>query len=195
LFVGSARATIIEYPTSQPGRVLRLVLTNAPGGLAIDKHGNIYYSDQGDGSLGNGVIKMIPKETNTPITILTGLDIPGDIELTRDGRALIVAEAYGKVKRYRFGLAAHFEGPDGTPTYGLTLYANIPGVGMTKGYRVMINDFYLLPDLLSPDNAATDIEIIVEFPSGKTVRYPVTIGQPGEDTVFGQTVKFFMLSE
>jgi len=113
------------------------------GGLAIDKHGNIYYSDQGDGSLGNGVIKMIPKETNTPITILTGLDIPGDIELTRDGRRSSLPRLM-EGKAISFGLAAHFEGPDGTPTYGLTLYANIPGVGMTKGYRVMINDFYLL---------------------------------------------------
>lgn len=190
-----ANATVIEYPTSQPGRALRLVLTNHPGGMAIDKHGNIYYSDQGDGSFGAGVIRMIPKDTGIPIMIRTGLDIPGDIELTRDGKALVVTEAYGKVNRYYFGISARFQYPGGYLAYGLTLYVDMAGSGTTKGYKQMVDDFYLVPDLLVPENSSADVSLIVEYPDGHTIRYPMTLGQTGEKDPFGQTIKYFMLNQ
>lgn len=188
-------ATVIEYPTNQAGRALRLVLTKSPGGMAIDRHGNIYYSDQGDGSFGSGSIRMIPKETGIPITIRTGLNIPGDIELTRDGKGLIVTEAYGKVNRYYFGLSAHFQTSKGSSIYGLTLYVSMNGAGTTKGYRQMIDDFYLVPDLLSPENMSAGVDLIVEYPDGHTIRYPLTLGQTGEKDTFGQTVNYFILNQ
>ena len=194
LLTSVAQALVIEYPTSEPGKMLRLVLTSAPGGMAMDRHGNIYYSDQGNGIFGNGVIKMIPKETNIPVTILTGLDRPGDIELSLDEQAMIVTEADAKVTKYYFGLAARFQSLSGDSLYNLTLYVNIPGVGLSKGYRQMVDGFYLVPNLLAPGYTSPEIELIVEYPEGDTFRYKVTVGQTNEPEIFGQTVKYLILA-
>jgi len=186
---------MIEFPTNQSGRFLRLVVTSAPGGLAVDRHGNIYYSDQGDGVTGNGKVVMIPKETNIPITILSGLDKPGDIELSPDERALIVVEDGDKIHRFFFGLSVQVKNASGALLDGLTVYVDVPGLGVTKGTKQLTDEFYHIPNLLIKGMTAKEADVVIEFPSGKTVRVPIQLGQEDEKTVFGQTVKYFSVAE
>lgn len=194
-FVSNVSAAVIEFPTNKTGRFLRLVVTNAPGGLAIDRHGNIYYSDQGDGVSGNGKIVMIPKETNIPMTILSGLDKPGDVELSPDERALIVVEDGDKIHRFFFGLSVQIKSASGAVIDGLTVYADVPGLGVTKGTKQLIDGFYHIPNLLIKGMTAKEADVVIEFPSGKTVRVLIELGQEGEKTVFGQTVTYLSLAE
>jgi hypothetical protein len=195
LLVSNVSAAVIEFPTNQPGRLLRLVVTNAPGGLAVDRCGNIYYSDQGDGVAGNGKIVMIPKETNIPITILSGLEKPGDIELSPDERALIVVEDGDKIHRFFFGLSVQIRNASGALIDGLTVYVDIPGLGVTKGTKQMIDGFYHIPNLLIKGMTSKEADIVIEFLSGKTTRVSIPLGQEGEQAIFGQTVIYISVGE
>jgi hypothetical protein len=190
-----AQALVIEYPASAPGTFLRLVLTNAPGGLAKDLAGNLYYSDQGDGGLLSGRILMIPAGSDIPITIVSALNKPGDIELTPDGRGLIITEDGGKVTRRYFGFSASIKTSGGETIYGLTLYIKRAGLGITKGYRIMENTYYTVPDLLVPELTNPEAELTIEYPSGKTLHYPIRLGQEGFSELFGQTLKNFIIRD
>ena len=70
------------------------------GGIALDHAGNVYLSDVGVG-VGGGSIIMLPSDGSTPVRIMRGLTSPTDVEITPDGRALLISGPSGQVvKRY-----------------------------------------------------------------------------------------------
>ncbi|MBI4641905.1 MAG: hypothetical protein HY731_14545, partial [Candidatus Tectomicrobia bacterium] len=77
-----------------------------PRGIAVDKAGNLYISDQGP-SKGKkeGSILMWPTGKDNVIRIITGLTQPGDVELSPDQKKLIIAGPKGEVFRYALGIS------------------------------------------------------------------------------------------
>jgi hypothetical protein len=79
------------------------------GGMAVDKAGNIYVSDHGVEPQAGSII-MLPNDGRAPVVIMTRLDRPSDIEMSPDGRSLVIAGPDGKVYAACFGVSVrlHF---------------------------------------------------------------------------------------
>ncbi|MEW6215931.1 MAG: CehA/McbA family metallohydrolase, partial [Nitrospirota bacterium] len=154
-----------------------------PGGIAVDDYGNLYVS-----SNNKGTIAIFPKN-DKPLTFISGLNQPGDIEITPDGRALIIAEANGKVSRHFFGISGHVKDPHGTPLSGATVFVKTR-LGLSKGYSTDAEGVYTVPDLLRPELWDDYAEITVEY-QGKRQTFITYLGQPGiyGRRAFGQTIR------
>jgi hypothetical protein len=182
-------------PYIVPGQYLRLVRTEAPGGMVLDRSGNIYYADQGDGTPSSGRIMMFRQGATQPVTIISGLNKPGDIELIPSQRGLIISEEGGKISRKYFGLSATFQDSSGRPVNGLTLYVTRSGLGTTKGYRMVENDVYFVPELLEPALTDRHVDLTVEDPAGRTRHYSIEMGQDLYTDLFGQTIKNLIITD
>ena len=186
---GPLKLQVREAPTVENGRKLFIVAPSnyfaIAGGLAVDKYGNIYVSDWGDGSTNAGSIVMIPKDRDHVLRIILGLTRPMDIELSPDQRALWVSEADGSVTKYYFGLCIRVVNLD--PLGGSTrIY-----VQTTFGPRVaaaFVDGYYGLPNVLLPGQADT-VDVTIEHEGKTRTIYGVFLGQPGEARPYGQTIK------
>lgn len=151
-------------------------------GLAIDPNGNLYVSDQGSGS-NQGSILMLPKGRRNVLRILTGLDRPADIELTPDGRGIVVSSVDGAISQKAFGLSVKLTragamGPS-TRVYALT------DTGATRPVNVSPDGYFHLPEILTPAQLFGTVTIVVEH-RGLTRTYrDVPLGSPGAPVVEG----------
>lgn len=123
------------HPYDVPSSVVLVtIFTSAlksPGGVAVDRVGNIYVSDSEDGT-----VVMNPKGEEG-LRILTDLDHPGDIDIGPYGRSLIVAEANGRISRHVFGLSGRLRDESGAVIVGArviaeTPFSGTPGLGDDK---------------------------------------------------------------
>ena len=184
----------IVVSTADPLRHLRLVVAKAPGGLAVDGQGNIYFSDYGDGSPYSGSVYLIRRSMPVPVKILTGLDQPGDIELTRDGRALIVGHPNGVLTRHYFGLTLQVQGAGGVPITDVTVYAETQ-LGPTKGHRADPEGYFRIPDILVPSQRTNIVSVVIERRMGESFSVEVPLGLYEESgRAAGETLKVFRIS-
>lgn len=179
---------IHDFPTADPDKLLRLVTTDAPGGLAVDTHGNVYFSDQRPQLTDNGRIVMLPKGSAEPITLREGLAAPGDVELTADQRGLVIAEQGGFFRIHYFGISVQLRDAAGTLRSDCTLYARTTDLGTSTGYQMSLDGYYHIANTLVPAQTQTTAELIIECGSQPTRSVPVTLGQTGQSTAFGETV-------
>ncbi len=155
-------------------------------GIAVDRAGNIYISDQGP-TRGDkeGAILMWPRGREEILRILTGLSQPGDIELSPDQTALIVAGKNGTIERYPFGISIRITNID--PTEGHTRVHVFSRAAGEKVARVSPDGYFHFMGLLVPEQKG-GVDVIIEH-NGKTRHYVLPLGQPGSgDNPFGQTV-------
>ena len=157
-----------------------------PGGIAVDAGGSVYVSDQGTGADTAGSIVMFPKDS-APLPIMTGLNSPGDIKLTSDGRGLIITEAGGKVSRHYFGVSGRVRDVSNNLLLGATVFVKTSFAGMSPGFTTSGDGFYFVPDLLKPEVSDDFAEITVEF-QGKRQTFLTKLGQ-GERTA-GSVTRF-----
>lgn len=131
-----------------------------PAGMAVDTVGNIYFSDNGS-STNDGRIMMLSLEGDIdPISIANDIGCPSDIEISPDGRSIVVACPDGKVITRYFGLSIQLlfaKGQD-TPkqpdvfvkTDTGTFHATVSGDG-----------YFHFPELLQPQQTNDFVSIIV----------------------------------
>jgi|GEM_PF-1689746 len=179
-----------EIPSRFPPRMLVIVGPKAttinPGGIAVDDYGNLYITDQGpDRGENQGSVLMWPKGLPYVIRILenVGLTRPGDIELSNDQKALIVADPTG-VHRFPLGLSIRFTNIN--PFRGNTVVHVFSSTG-EKVARVSPDGYFHIPGLLVPGQGPS-VEVVIEH-DGQTKRQTLFLGQPGKSGgLFGHTV-------
>jgi hypothetical protein len=179
-----------EVETADAGRKLIIVgpkaLTVNPRGLALDKFGNMYISDQGPNrGEGEGSILMWPKGKRRVIRIITGLTLPSDLELSPDQKVLIIAGPKGDINRIPLGLSLGLAN-----TNAFAGVARVHLFGQTFGEkvaRISADGYFHFPGILVQGQSKelyADIEI-----NGQTKRFNLTLGQPGDSgEPYGHTV-------
>jgi hypothetical protein len=152
-------------------------LTINPRGMAIDKFGNLYISDQGP-TKGEkeGSILMWPKGKNRVLRIITGLTRPGDVELSPDQKKLIIAGPKGDIYRIELGISIRIANIDALAgNTRVHLFSQATGEKVAK---VSPDGYFHFPGLLAP-NQQGDLYADIEY-GGKTKRFSLTLGQPGK---------------
>lgn len=135
----------------------------APGGLALDAAGNMYVSDFGTGT-DDGAIWMLPQDGREPICIMQDLDRPSDIEITPDGRALLIAGPDKRLYRRYFGLSVRVAFGNEAPNEPVVLVETDGGLRSAK----MSGDGYFhFPEILAPPQASFTVDMIIR--NGPTV--------------------------
>ncbi|MBI4640024.1 MAG: hypothetical protein HY731_04985 [Candidatus Tectomicrobia bacterium] len=157
-----------------------------PRGIAVDKAGNLYISDQGP-SKGKkeGSILMWPTGKDNVIRIIMGLTQPGDVELSPDQKKLIIAGPKGEVFRYALGISIRITNIEAfTGSTRIHLFSDTSGEKVAK---VSPDGYFHFTGLLVPEQKK-EVFIDIEH-KGKTKRRTVTLGQPGEPgDPYGHTV-------
>jgi hypothetical protein len=170
-----------ELDSSEADKKLIIIgpktLTINPRGMAIDKSGNLYISDQGPNKgEKEGSILMWPKGRNRVLRIITGLTRPGDVELSPDQKKLIIAGPKGDLYRIELGISIRIINID--PLAGnvrVHLFSNAIGEKVAK---VSPDGYFHFTGLLVPSQQG-DLYADIEY-NGKTKRFSLTLGQPGE---------------
>ena len=180
-------AKVIDIPTTDPPRKVRIVTTGSPGGITVDKAGNIYYSDQNAGR-----VYMLRGGHEPAIAILEGLDRPQGTKISKDGRALIIGYYDGRVERHYFGLTAQIKDANGTLVNNAKVYVE-SSRGPTPAVGSDPDGFYRIPDLLVPQQTTSTLHLTLERPGAPTSYVTVNLGQPGFADLFGQTIKLMQL--
>lgn len=179
-----------EVDSFEEGKKLYIIgpktLRVNPRGMAVDKFGNIYISDQGPSlAMKEGSILMWPKGRKRVIRLITGLTLPGDIELSPDQKTLIVAGPRGDIYRFPLGVSIRLTNVD--PTAGNTrmhLFGQMIG---EKVARVSPDGYFHFLGLHVPGQPNL-FYVDVEH-AGKTKRFNISLGQPGEKgEPYGHTV-------
>jgi subtilisin family serine protease len=153
----------------------------SPSGMAVDSSGNMYISDAEDGT-----IVMVPKGKEG-FVLLNDLDEPGDVELSSNGRSLVVAEADGKIESFIFGVSGrvkNFNGDYlvGATVVGQTAITGTPGSGdSTSWAKTDGNGWFHLFWLLEPPvgKNTADAVVTVEY-QGRAQAFLVTVGPQGQ---------------
>jgi DNA-binding beta-propeller fold protein YncE len=170
-----------EVDSVEAGKKLVIIgpktMTVNPRGIAVDKSGNLYITDQGP-SKGKkeGSILMWPKGKKKVLRIITGLTQPGDVELSPDQKKLIIAGPKGDIYRNELGLSIGLANID--PFSGNTRVHLFSQASGEKVAKVSPDGYFHFPGLLvpgQPKNLYADVEY-----NGKTKRYSLNLGQPGE---------------
>lgn len=193
----AAAEQTISLPTSSPPRQLHVLLASDAGGLAVDAAGNRYYSAR------NGdAIWMIRRRTaapapagapveEEPIVILdrvirpASFSQPGDIEITPDGRALVIADGAGRVIAIPFGVTLELLDQAGQRRDDCTVRVQTDEAGTSEPVGPRLG-YYTVPGLMSLDPALTSqvARILVECGSAPPRAFDVALGQP--EGLFGQ---------
>jgi hypothetical protein len=133
--------------------------------MAIDAAGNIYVSDQGDGSPGAGYVKLLrPADIYEPITIMKELTRPGDLEISADGHSLLIGQdnASIPVMQSFFGLSVRFTLPDGSFLGNARVFVETD-LGTTAPVTISdVHGYYTIPDILALGQTSTKVTITVQ---------------------------------
>jgi len=133
-----------------------------PRGLAVDKAGNYYISDWGPtpgGAEGEGGILFWQFGLSRIVKIISGLTRPGDVELSTDQQALLVAGEGGKVARYPLGLSVKFTNIDPF-SGGIVVHAF--GAGPEKVVKASPDGYFHVTGLLEGDSSKITVDLTVE---------------------------------
>lgn len=175
---------IVKSSASESKRVLTSIGPKTPAvvprGAAVDAAGNIYISDRGNGLPGNGTVRMIPAGKRKSLRILEGLTNPGDIEIGRNGRSLVVAQSGGGVVVRGFGLSVKILNQDAFAG-GFTLYVQTPRE--TRPLKLSTDGYYHAVDLMQPDGTPDTVSLIIESRTGARVIRGIPLGHsagPGQ---------------
>ena len=171
----------------EPGQYLHVLGSLSPSivlrGLALDAAGNYYLSHRGaGGQVGEGVIFMWPRGQRRVLTIARGLTQPGDVELSADGRALVVAGPLGTVQVIPFGVSVRLLNVE--PTSDAVVYVR-SDTG-THPARRSPDGWFHIPEILIPGQASATIDLTVEVDGRTKVFGAIPLGANGAGT--GQTL-------
>jgi hypothetical protein len=99
------------------------------------------------------------------IRIMSLTSTPGDIELTHDGRGLVIGGPDGTVTRRYFGLSVKVTGI-GAAGPGTRVYAQTD-LGTTPAAAISSDGYFHIPDILVPGQTSDTVTIVIEH-NGKT---------------------------
>jgi sugar lactone lactonase YvrE len=165
---------------------------NGFGGLTVDGYGNVYISQKG-ATAGAGRVLMFPADTCSvapdcsPLVIMDKLNVPGAIELSKDGRSLFIATQGGKVEKHIFGVSGYVKDFFGTPLGGALVSLQTEPRGYTKAVRTDSNGYFFYPELFRADLIVPYLDITVEY-DGKTQVFLTQMGQPNLEA-YGHTIR------
>lgn len=181
-----------DIPSAESNRFLTLVgpktSTFEPRGIAVDNHRAMYITDEGaTGGPGDGTIWYLPPGSTKPIRLVSGLTRPGDIELSPDQRAIIVALPGGVIRRYGLGLTVRFQ--DINPFVGNT---HVTAVGERGSILLDGPDpetgYFHAMDVIEPGSIEQLVDVIVEYRGRTRVFADVPLGRyPGSNATVGHT--------
>lgn len=178
LFAPTADQTYLTLVAPVPGQGI------TAGGLAVDRRGNIYVSDQGDRGPGSGSIIMFPKG-RSGMRIIRGLTRPGDIELSKDQRVLFVSEPGSVVRRIPLGISVRVLNRS-TLTPRAVLH-----VQSDTGRQVVEpspDGYFHVAGLLEDTQTSLTINLSYEQAGQQTEFLDRSLLQPGASTPYGQIV-------
>jgi hypothetical protein len=187
----------VTVPTWIPPGRLHILLAGDPGGLAVDAAGNRYFSARNDNSV-SMIRRREPGEPPPPdgeeraIVILDeqirpgSFVQPGDVELSPDGRALIVTDGGGRVVAIPFGLTIELLDEVGEPRSDCTLRVQTDAAGTSPPIRFH-RGFYTAPGVMSLAAGADSqtVRVLAECGSSRPRAFDVGLGQ--REGLFGQT--------
>jgi len=163
------------------------LVVESPGGMAVDRAGNIYVSDQGHGGEKEGSVVIFARNGQT-IRFIQDLTLPGDIEVSQDGKALIISESGGKIERIFFGLSGQIKDPEGNLLVGAAVTVEqgaltYPGTA-GKEHQLKTNSsgrFHVMDmhrPLPTKDPPELDVIVTVEF-QGNTQEFEASLEPEG----------------
>jgi hypothetical protein len=179
-------------PTADPARPL-IVIGSAPGkagptGMAVDRHGNVYVADQGDGSNGSGAIVMIPVDGRTPLRIVRDLTRPTALRLTADQRAMVIGSADGTIIVKPFGISVRIVNVD-VIAHGTTVIVRTDTAPLPPAVGPSADKYHHIPEILVPTQLGLFVDITVEDQGKSKTFVGVHLGQPDESGLpFGETL-------
>ena len=163
----------INFPSAMSGTV---------GGMAIDACGNVYVST--NDSEQNGKILMYRQDNcasdslpSDPVVIMDGLNSPGDIEISKDGRALFIATKDGKLAKRYFGFSGLVRDVSGNPLVGASITLKTEPGGSVKSVRTGADGRFLVKDLFRSDLAIPYATLNIEY-NGKSQTSMTRFEQP-----------------
>jgi hypothetical protein len=188
--VNEDRLVAVKIPANELNRTLHVLGARSPAviprGLAVDRAGNRYLTEYGNGLPERGAIWMIPAGDNRILRLVDKLTQPGDIELSPDHRALIFSEPGGKITKLRLGLSIKLTNLD---PFGVDTQVTIKGPVGSRTARASEDGWFHFLDLL-PDYPGFD-EVDVVIQSGGVTRTHVLVPlgrrEPGHRP-YGQTL-------
>jgi len=129
------------------------------GGLALDKAGNVYVSHFGLNP-DEGAILTIPSDGRPPVFIMRGFDRPSDIEISPDGRSLLIAQPDGQLVRKYFGVSIR-------PLHQTGLPASAVAIMRTDHRQIAVRQsadgYFHFPDVLVPLQQRTTFDLFIQF--------------------------------
>ncbi|MDX9976366.1 MAG: hypothetical protein RBU21_25550, partial [FCB group bacterium] len=170
------------------GKVLTVLgpkaLSVEPRGIAVDTAGNYYISDWGPtgGAEGEGGILFWPRGQDRALRIMTGLTRPGDVEMSTDQKALLIAGEGGAVNLRDLGLSIRFKDLDPFEA-GLALH--VFGTGPEKVVKVSPDGYFHVLGLLNGDEKIS-VDLTLERRGTTKTFSAVPLGQP--DGVYGHRI-------
>lgn len=144
-------------------------LAFVPGGLAVCRGGEQFFITDNSGGR---ILLIHPGEgEHQSVTMLRGLEHPGDIDMSDNGGAVVYSSG-GNVQKRFLGLTAYIEDGDGAPLSGAGVKAMIDTLEMAAstdadGYVTIFN-------LLSPERMSGNVRLFVTH-SGNTKEYSYSI--------------------
>ena len=203
LYILTNPDVFVLRPGADPGTVQPMatyVRLDAPagrqvGGMAVDLSGNVYVSVTDPGDHG-GKVLMYEKDHcaepgYVPLLIMTGLDAVGDLELSRDGRALFMVAGDG-VERHPFGFSGRIVDSDGNAVPGASVFIETQPAGYGRSLKTDADGRFVATDLFRSDLIIPTVRVSIDY-DGKNQTFHTVLGQvdPADtgQMQYGQTVR------
>ena len=181
----------VEVPAAEVNRKLTLIgpktASIVPRGLAVDDHGNVYFSDYGpSGAVEEGGVWWLPPGSIHPIRLVGGLTRPSDIELTPDQRSLVVALDNGTILRLGLGLTLEIENIRAL-SGNTRVFVHTP-LGVSPAYvPAAENGLITIMDLWAGAGADESVDLVIEHRGESRIITGIPIGAGGSTRRLGHT--------